>query len=73
MSRAINVNATEAEVAKLCQSNGAIISASEELASGGTRVVLTSGLAAEAMRRVFARRVISGAVLRTPFQRSRRL
>ncbi|MDF2495710.1 hypothetical protein [Sphingomonas sp.] len=71
MSRAMNVNATEAEVAQICLKKGAIISAIEDLASGGTRVVFTSGDAATAMRKVFGRKLIPGPVIRTPFQRSR--
>ena len=68
MSRAINVNATEAEVSKLCRANGAIISACEALLSGGTRVVLTTGDAAATMNRVFGRKVITGDVRRVPLR-----
>ncbi len=71
MSRAINVNATEAEVSQLCLKNGAVISALELLPAGGVRVVLTRSEVAETMRKVFGRRLISGAVVRTPFQRAR--
>ena len=66
MSRAINVNATEAEVAVLCRKHGAVISASERLPSGGTRVVLTNGEGAATMLGVFGRKVITGDVRRTP-------
>ncbi len=69
MSRAMNVNATEAEVAQICAEQGAMISAIESLASGGTRVVFTRGDAATAMREIFGHKLIAGAVVRTPFHR----
>ena len=68
MSRAINVNATETEVAKLCKKHGAIVSAIETLASGGTRVVLMNGEAAETMKKAFGRKVLTGTVQRTPLR-----
>lgn len=68
MSRAINVNATEAEIEQLCSDNGAVISASEVLLSGGVRVVLTSPQGAATMRRIFGSRVIDSQVRRAPMQ-----
>lgn len=68
MSRAINVKATEANVRALCLKHKAPISAIETLASGGTRVVLTSGDAAATMVQVFGRKVMSGTVERTPLR-----
>lgn len=68
MSRAINVNATEAEVVKLCARHGATVSAIETLASGGTRVVLMNMIAADKMRAAFGRKLLKGAVRRTPLR-----
>ncbi len=68
MSRAINVNATEAEVLKTCASNGVTISAIEALASGGTRVVLMNPTATQVMRNAFGRKVLTGDVRRTPLR-----
>lgn len=66
MSRAINVKATQAEVVTACRKHGATISAIETLVSGGTRVVLTNGDGAAAMKAAFGRKVLDGAVTRTP-------
>ncbi len=68
MSRAINVNATEAEVIKSCARYGATVSAIETLASGGTRVVLMNIIAAETMRAAFGRKLLTGTVRRTPLR-----
>lgn len=68
MSRAINVNATQAEVIKSCSRHGAAVSAIETLASGGTRVVLMNITAAETMRVAFGRKLLKGAVRRTPLR-----
>lgn len=68
MSRAINVRATEAEVTASCKRQGAVISAIEPLPSGGTRVVLTNIDAADKMRQVFGKKVLTGAVSRTPLR-----
>ena len=68
MSRAINVDATPAQVAGVCATHGAIISAIEALASGGTRVVLMNADAASMMRTAFGRKVLSGEVRRTPLR-----
>jgi hypothetical protein len=67
MSRAINVSMNEAQVLAACAKQGAAVSASEPLPSGGTRVVLTSSEGAAAMRDVFAGEMLTGAVRRTPF------
>ncbi|QXT35416.1 hypothetical protein KV697_17030 [Sphingomonas sanguinis] len=68
MSRAINVNATQAEVIKFCARHGAAVSAIETLASGGTRVVLMNIIAAETMRAAFGRKLLAGTVRRTPLR-----
>ena len=68
MSRAINVNASEAEVLKSCATHGATVSAIEALASGGTRVVLMDTAATETMRAAFGRKVLTGEVRRAPLR-----
>lgn len=64
MSRALNVNATEAEVRTRAAAMGTAISAIETILSGGTRVVFASGADAEVMRGVFANQLIKGTVTR---------
>lgn len=68
MSRALNVNATEAEVRRACAKHGATVSAIETLASGGTRVVLMNADATATMRNAFGRKVLTGEVRRTPLR-----
>lgn len=68
MSRAMNVDATENEVLALCAKQGAVVSAIETLLSGGTRVVLAHPDGAHVMRRVFGKRLVKGAVQRTPLR-----
>jgi hypothetical protein len=72
MSRAINVNAVESDVLKLCNKHGAAISAIETLVSGGTRVVFSNSDATATMTRIFGRKVMTGAVVRTPLRTWRR-
>ena len=68
MSRAINVNATEAQVTSMCAKHGAVITSIETLRSGGTRVVLTNGDSAATVRRAYGAKVIEGAVQRQPMR-----
>ncbi len=68
MSRAMNVNATEKEVLALCAKQGAVVSAIEALVSGGTRVVLSHPDGADAMRGVFGKKILEGAVRRAPLR-----
>lgn len=68
MSRAINVNATEAEVLKTCASNGVTISVIGSLASGGTWVVLTNATSMQVMWTAFGRKVLTGNLRRTPLR-----
>ena len=68
MSRAINVNAAEADVSSLCRKKGIVISAIETLASGGTRVVLMNATDTETMKQAFGRKVMTGTVTRTPLR-----
>lgn len=66
MSRAINVDASEAEVQTACRKHSVTISAIESLASGGTRVVLMNADATATMKHAFRRRLLTGDVRRTP-------
>jgi hypothetical protein len=68
MSRAINLNATEASVIALCVKHAAVISSIEALLSGGTRVVLTDGDGAARVRNASGGKVLTGAVRRQPFR-----
>ena len=66
MSRAMNLDATEAHVIDMCAKHDAQISSIETLVSGGTRVVLMNGDAAAVVRRAYGRKILDGAVTRTP-------
>lgn len=68
MSRAININAAQADVSTQCRRKGIPISAIETLASGGTRVVFMNAIDAATMRQAFGRKVLTGAVSRTPLR-----
>lgn len=68
MSRALNVNASQADVLTICKKHGAVVSAIEALASGGTRVVLMNSDATATMRRAFGRKLLTGEVRRTPLR-----
>lgn len=67
-SRAINLDIDENAVRTACAKHGVTISAIEVLQSGGTRVVLMSGAAAETMRKAFGKRVLTGEVQRAPLR-----
>lgn len=71
MSRAMNLNATQANVITMCAKHKAQISAIETLDSGGTRLVLKSGDDAVTLRRAFGAKVLTGAVTRTPMRLAR--
>lgn len=66
MSRAIHIDASERDVTGACTKQGARITAIESLSSGGTRVVLSDPAAADALRKTFGKKVITGAVQRQP-------
>jgi hypothetical protein len=68
MSRAINIDATEAHVTTMCGKHSAVITSIESLRSGGTRVVLTNGDSAAVIRRAYGNKVIAGAVQRAPMR-----
>ncbi|AGH48328.1 MULTISPECIES: hypothetical protein [Sphingomonadales] len=66
MSRAINLNASPAEVQAMCDRHHARVTAIESLLSGGTRVVLANGDAAAIITKSFGSKVIKGNVKRVP-------
>jgi len=66
MSRALNLNASEAEVLASCARANAPITQIESLASGGTRVVLKNGDDAAAVGKLYKGRVITDRVMRAP-------
>jgi len=65
VSRAINVNLTEATVRGLAADHQASISALEPLPSGGTRVVFSRAIDAEQMRVIFSGCIMRGEISRT--------
>lgn len=66
MSRAINVDATEAEVSAMCTKHKCTISAIEVLPAGGTRVVMMNADDAAVITRAFKKKVLGADVRRTP-------
>ena len=71
MSRAVNVNATVAEVIAMAAKHGAIVSAIEQLVPEGTRVAFMNGDAAATVARAFGRRVLEGTIVREPWTQQR--
>jgi len=71
MSRALNIQLSEADVRARCHESGVSISAIEPLQSGGTHLVCTTGDGADEMRLRLGDHVIHGAVRRFPFFRAR--
>lgn len=71
MSRALNVDATVAEVVALSAKHKAAISAIEPLLPRGTRVVFMNADDAAVVARAYRTRVLKGAVTRTPWQQRR--
>lgn len=66
MSRAFCVTLHIDDVMAACAKNQATISTVEPLHSGGTRVVLINAHDAAVMGRVFAGKMVTGEVVRTP-------
>jgi hypothetical protein len=66
MSRAINVNATNAEVSAICAKHKATISAMETLPAGGTRVVLMNADDAATIAQAFKKKILATDARRTP-------
>ena len=64
MSRALNINTSEADVTAACQAAGIPISTIERLVSGGTRVVLNNSVDAAAIAKTFKTKLLSGPVTR---------
>jgi predicted xylose isomerase-like sugar epimerase len=71
MSRALNLNATQADVRAEADKRGARITSIEPLYPSGTRVVFANGDAAAAIARAFKSRVVHGPVVRTPLRTKR--
>ena len=71
ISRAVNINAANAQVVAMCTKHKATISAIETLPSGGTRVVLMNAQGAAAIVKAFGSKVITGPVPRTHWLRAR--
>ncbi len=69
-SRAMNVSIAQADVVSLCRKHGAAISAIETLHTGGTHVVMLNGDGADTMRKAFGKKLLTGAVVRTPWVRN---
>jgi hypothetical protein len=66
MSRAFCVTLHIDDVMAACAKNRAVISTIEPLHTGGTRVVLINSHDAAVMGRVFADKMITGEIVRTP-------
>ena len=66
MSRAINIDATEAEILATCATLGLGISTIETLQSGGTRVVLNNTPDTATLTKAYRTKVLAGAVQRSP-------
>jgi hypothetical protein len=69
-SRAMNIDQPRADVIAACAKHKAPLSAIEDLLSGGTRAVFMNGDDAATMRRVFAKKLITGNVVRTRWVRN---
>ncbi len=67
MSRAMNVSMPQAGVLASCTKAGVSVSAVEELPSGGTHLVCTTGEGAEEMRGRLKAHLIQGRVKRFAF------
>ena len=66
MSRALNLNASEAEVLASCTRANAAITQIETLPSGGTRVVFKNGDDAAAVGKLYKSKIITDRVTRAP-------
>jgi hypothetical protein len=71
MSRALNINATEAHVTATCAKRKIPISAIEALRSGGTRVVLNNADDTAIISKAYGSKVLTGPVLRVPYRLNR--
>lgn len=66
MSRAMNLNMPQSEVARLCAELGIVITSIEALVPKGTRVVCRTGDESAVLRRKLTGKLIDGAVVRMP-------
>ena len=66
MSRALNLNASEAEVLAACVRANAPITQIETLVSGGTRVVMKNADDAATLGKLYKGKIITDPVTRTP-------
>lgn len=64
MSRALNINATEADITAACETAGIAISTIERLVSGGTRVVFNNAVDTASMARAYKTKLMTGPVTR---------
>lgn len=64
MSRALNINATEADITAACNTAGITISTIEKLVSGGTRVVFNNAVDAASMAKTYKAKLQTGPVKR---------
>jgi hypothetical protein len=71
MSRALNIDATVAEVTAMSANHSVQISAIEPLQPSGTRVVFMNMEGAATIARVYGERVLTGPVTRMPWASSR--
>lgn len=67
MSRALNIDATVADVTAMSVKHAAAISAIEPLLPRGTHVVFMNAKDAVTMAQAYGSRVLSGAVKRAPW------
>ena len=68
MSRALNIDATVAHVTATAAKHNAAISAIEPLDPRGTRVVFMNAQDAAAIAQVYGKKILEGAVTRTPWR-----
>lgn len=64
MSRALNIDSSEADVTAACHAGGIPISTIERLVSGGTRVVLNNAVDAASIAKTFKAQLLKGPVTR---------
>lgn len=73
MSRAINIKASEAEIAATCKRLGLGVSMIEPLASGGVRAVLNNAADTASLTRAYQTKLLTGPVVRTATRLNRGL
>ena len=73
MSRAININASESDIAATCNRLAIEVSALERLVSGGTRVVLNNARDTDAIAKAYKAKLLFGPVTRAATRLNRGL